>query len=392
MLNQTFNPRELKKLVTRDDILKYKLGYSDVDVMNSITSISYKVSQKEFEFREINKKKFKGRDVFTTNDRSEFLALKKLNSIIKKLYTVSYSNRNEILNQLIKIIEDGSDYKIIRADIRDFFDNVPRKKLISKLKSDSLLGSLMINKLKQLDQCLTKLSCSTLPRGISLSSTLSEIYLRDFDQVIKNHNNVYYYARYVDDIVIVCLDEIGNIESLLKSNLDKLGLELNNKYKVIDSRFKTDNFDYLGVNFSFTSKGTSFSLSKNKVNKLKTRIIKSILDYKNNRDDNLLINRIKFITGNYTIYTKTESNNLKAGIYYNNQYLNDFSQLNELNEFLRKSLTAKKGSLSNVSRTIPRKVISSCMSQCFFKGYIEKKMVRFESRCMARIVRCWKNG
>lgn len=306
MLNQTFNPLELKKLVTSDDITKYKLGYSEIDVMNSITSISYKVSQKEFTFTGVNKKTFKGRDVYTTNDKNEFLALKKLNSILKRLYTVSYSSRNEILNQLIEIIEDGSDYKIIRADIKGFFDNVPRKKLINKFKSDSLLGSLMINKLKQFDQCLTKLSCSTLPRGISLSSTLSEIYLRGFDQIMKNHKDVYYYARYVDDIVIVCLDGLDDIESLLKSNLDKLGLELNDKYKVIDSRFKNDDFDYLGVNFAFSSKGMSLTLSKNKVNKLKTRIIKSILDYKKNRDDNLLIYRIKFITSNYSLYTKTE--------------------------------------------------------------------------------------
>jgi hypothetical protein len=345
MLNQTFCPRELNKLVSRDDIKKYKLGYSDIEVMNSITSISYTLSQRQFEFTEVSENMHNGKAIFTTVNKNEFIAIKKLNSIIKKLYTVTHSNRNEILEQLIEIIKDGSDYKIIRADIKDFFGSVQRKKLINKLKRDSLLGSLMINKLNQLDKCLTKLSCSTLPRGISLSSTLSEIFLRDFDQTIKNNSNVYYYARYVDDIV--CLDGLENIESLLKSNLENLGLELNNKYKVIDGRVKPDNFDYLGVNFSFTSKGTSFSFSKNKVNKLKTRIIKLILDYKNNRDDNLFLNRVKFITGNYTLYTKTESNNLKGGIYYSNRHINDFNQLNELNEFLRKSLTSKKGSLSN---------------------------------------------
>ena len=154
MLNQTFNPKELKKLISGDDISKYKLGYTENEVMSSITSISYKLSQREFSFSEINKKNFKGREVFTTNNREEFFALKKLNSIIQRLYTISYSSRNDILNQLIEIIEDGSDYKIIRADIKDFFDNVPREKLISKLKSDSLLGSLMINKLRQLDSSL----------------------------------------------------------------------------------------------------------------------------------------------------------------------------------------------------------------------------------------------
>tara|TARA_R110000737_G_scaffold282726_1_gene289371 strand:- start:2522 stop:3691 length:1170 start_codon:yes stop_codon:yes gene_type:complete len=389
MLNQTFNPQELKKLISNEDISKFKLGYSNDDVMNSITSISYEVSQKEFKFIEIQKRNFKGRDVFTTNNKNEFIALKKLNSILKRLYTVSYSSRSEILTQLIEIIKDGSDYKIIRADIKDFFDNVPRSRLINKFKSDSILGSLMINKLRQFDVCLKGLGCTSLPRGISLSSTLSEIYLRDFDKAIKNHNDVYYYARYVDDIVIVCLEGLSDIEQILKSNLDNLDLELNDKYKVIQSSFKKENFDYLGVNFSFNPKGISLSLSKNKVNKLKTRIIKSILDYKNNRDDDLLVNRIKFITSNYALYTKTESNNLKAGIYYNNQHINDYSQLNELNEFLRKSFTSQKGSLSKASQKIPKNIASICMKQCFFKGYIEKKMINFDSRHMSNVVRCW---
>jgi hypothetical protein len=391
MLNQTFHPQQLFNMVSRDDIVKYELGNTDIDVMNSITSISYVLSQNEFLFAGINKRTVKGRDVYTTIDRNEFFALKKLNLIIKKLYTISYSSRNEILNQLIGIIEDGSSYKIIRADIKDFFDSIPRNKLINKLKSDSLLGSSMTNKLKQLDAHLNKLSCSTLPRGISLSSTFSEIYLRDFDQKLKNHKDVYYYARYVDDIIIVCLEGLKDVEKVLEDNLKTLGLELNDKYKVVDNIFKTDDFDYLGVNFGFTSKMVRFSLSSNKVNKLKTRIIKSIVDYKNNKNDDLLISRIKFITSNYTLYTRTESNNLKAGIYYDNQHLNNFSQLNDLNEFLRKSITSKKGSLSSVCKLIPRKTVEQCMKQCFFQGYINKRMIGFGSSRMADVVRCWKN-
>jgi hypothetical protein len=218
------------------------------------------------------------------------------------------------------------------------------------------------------------------------------MYLRDFDKSISNHNDVYYYARYVDDIIVVCLDGLYEVENLLQHNIKKLHLDFNDKYKVINNQHKIDSFDYLGVNFAFGSEKVIFSLSENKLKKLKTRIIKSILDYKNNKNDVLLLNRIKFLSSNHTIYTKTESNNLKAGIYYSNQHLNDFRQLNELNDFLRKSLTSKKGTLSKVSKIIPKSVIALCMKQCFFKGYIEKRMVQFESSSMAIIVRCWKHG
>ena len=250
----------------------------------------------------------------------------------------------------------------------------------------------MINKLNQLDSSLTSLSCKGLPRGISLSSTLSEIYLRDFDYEMKCNDGVYYYARYVDDIIIICIDNVGDVQRTLTKKLQLLGLELNDKFKVVDDKSENADFDYLGVNFAFKDKNIRYYLSNNKVKQYKTRIIKSILDYRKNMDDNLLIERIKFITSNYHIFTKTESNNLKAGIYYNNQYINNYSQLSELNEFLRKSLSSKKGSLSKVTKRIPSTVVTECLKSCFFKGYINKEMVSYSPKKISNIVRCWDNG
>ncbi len=392
MLNQTFTPSELKKLVTDKEIRKFSWGKAEQDILNSVTSISYAVSQSNFEFSNIKKAKIKGKDVFTVENEYEYFAIKRLNHIVKRLYTVTHSNRNEILDQVIEVLNDGCDYKVIRADIKGFFDNISRNKLVKKLKSDSMLGSLMINKLNQLDSSLTSLSCKGLPRGISLSSTLSEIYLRDFDYDMKCHNGVYYYARYVDDMIIICIDNVVDVQKTLTKKLQLLGLELNDKFKIVDDKSKSADFDYLGVNFDFKDKHIKYSLSNNKVKQYKTRIIKSILDYRKNMDDNLLIERIKFITSNYHIFTKTESNNLRAGIYYNNQYINNYTQLNELNEFLRKSLSSKKGSLSKITKRIPSAVVTECLKSCFFKGYINKEMVSYSPKKISNIVRCWDNG
>lgn len=392
MLNQTFTPIELKKIVTDKDIKNFNLGRSDDSILTSITKISYAVSETNFKFINIKKSKIKDRDVFTIKHENEYFAVKKLNHIIKRLYTVSHSNRNDILNQVIKTLDDGHNYKVIRADIRDFFDNVPRHKLVKKLKSDSMLGSLMINKLNQLESTLSDLSCRGLPRGISLSSTLSELYLRDFDYEMKCCEGVYYYARYVDDIIIICIDNLTGIETILRRKLKELELELNDKFKVIDGKLMDLDFDYLGVNFNFSGEVIKYSLSHSKVKKYKTRIINSILDYKKNLDGKLLVKRIKFITSNYRLFTKTESNNLKAGIYYNNQFINDYSQLNSMNEFLRKSFSSKKGSLAKVVGIIPRAVILECLQCCFFKGYINKEIVSFTHKEISDIVRCWDNG
>ncbi|TLS83838.1 hypothetical protein FD722_06675 [Photobacterium damselae subsp. damselae] len=393
MLNQTFNPKSLMNIISDDDIKKHCLGKDKSEIMTAITSISYHVSQDDFKFEKITKRRIDNKEekyIFFTKDKNEFFAIKKINHILKRIYKIEHNGRNEILKQVIDIINDGSSYQIIRADIKSFFESVNRSILIDKIKKDSLLSSLMIKKLNALDRFLLSENFSGLPRGLSLSSTLSELYLRNFDRSIKSNSNVYFYSRYVDDIIIICLDNINEVEDLVRKKLEELDLSLNDKYKKINNIKKNDEFDYLGVKFRFDKKSVDFLLSSNKINKIKTRIIKSIVDYGINKNESLLLERIEFLTGNYKLYTKTESNNLKAGIYYNNQYINNFSQLNELDSFLRKSLTAKKGSLSKITKTIPSDTVSKCMRYSFFRGYINKKIINLSDKKTIQIVRCWK--
>ena len=42
-----------------------------------------------------------------------------------------------------------------------------------------------------------------IPRGIGISSLLSEIYMRDIDNHIKKRSEVIFYVRYVDDIFML---------------------------------------------------------------------------------------------------------------------------------------------------------------------------------------------
>ncbi|PHZ58900.1 hypothetical protein CRG86_014760 [Photobacterium leiognathi] len=273
---------------------------------------------------------------------------KKLNYTLHTIYKIKHQGRNEILKQFINIINDGSDYKIIRIDIKDFFNEINRRDLFYKIKKDSFLGSLMIRKLNELDSFLIEDKCDGLPRGLSISSTLSELYLRNFDSSIKSNDNVYFYGRYVDDIIVVCLDNVYAVDDLIKKSLNNIGLSVNDKYEIIDDIKSDFCFDYLGVKFKSSNGKIEQLLSSKKIRKIKSRIIKSILDYRVNNDDVLLLDRLLFLSSNYHLYTRTESNNLKAGIYYNNQFINSYYQLSELNTFLRKSITARRGTLYKV--------------------------------------------
>ncbi|WP_258962035.1 reverse transcriptase domain-containing protein, partial [Klebsiella pneumoniae] len=96
-----------------------------------------------------------------------------------------------------------------------------------------------------------------------ISPMLSELYLSEFDRNINLHPEVFYYSRFVDDMVII---SSGNEDqkAFMKQVVDFLpnGLKLNkNKLNIsplIPKRSKGDNnndkllhkFDFLGYSFS----------------------------------------------------------------------------------------------------------------------------------------------
>ena len=52
-----------------------------------------------------------------------------------------------------------------------------------------------------------------VPRGIGISSPLSEVYMQDLDKTIKERQEVVFYTRYVDDIFII-LSDLGKYKTI----------------------------------------------------------------------------------------------------------------------------------------------------------------------------------
>lgn len=91
-----------------------------------------------------------------------------------------------------------------------------------------------------------------LPRGLSISSVMSELYMKYFDLRIRRLEGVYYYARFVDDIVVFCSNEKTqeNAWNFISESLAKMGLCMNTtkSYKW-NSQQKTIKLNYLGYTF-----------------------------------------------------------------------------------------------------------------------------------------------
>ena len=58
---------------------------------------------------------------------------------------------------------------------------------------------------------------------------MSEICMQEFDRSIRRDKHVYFYCRFVDDIIAICIDDPTNVMKNIRNNLEALGLRINQK-------------------------------------------------------------------------------------------------------------------------------------------------------------------
>lgn len=363
---------------------------------DEFTQIRDNLLNGKFKFSLVKNDEFSDKPIYTSEKSPEnFFALKQIQYNFRKLYKVKQANRFAILSQLRSLLDDRFPKYIIRTDIENFYESIPHDELLQKLNEENLLT---FSSKKVIYQILTeykRLSGSEigLPRGIGISAYLAELYMRNIDQAIKSLSTVSYYARYVDDIVIIFTPNSGNdslnyLEEVRKIVEDKHSLMLNSgKTKLIDftEPTSTQNMDYLGYKITFGNRALTFKLSSKKISRYKNRIIESLDAYKNlSKVDEklarkLLIKRIKFLTGNTRLLNNKR--NILVGVYYSNNLLtsgSDFIAIDAFyqNEIAKLSNPIVKTRLSNYS---------------FTTGFLSRKFSSFSTIDLVDIFEIWRS-
>ena len=415
MLTQSFSTTDLLKLLSYEDYKRYDgIGETRERTFEIMTEVSEKINSNDFKIDSVKQISNEGDKIFSLVTIEHDFALRKINDTIKRFYKVKQADRNLIVNQIIVLLQEAIPMSIIKLDLKKFYESIDRKWIIEKLKDDALLSGNSIKILEDFFMLDDFASFTGLPRGIGISATLSELYLRDFDRKVNRLESVYYYARYVDDIILFTIDSPNKLlkriyeNELLRSPLDfnhkkTKTFEVNN---YDDSNIKILDFEYLGYHFIFSDyckktgnefkdKKIKISIAKKKIKKYKTRIVYSFLDYLKNADFSLLEDRLKFLTGNYPIKRNpAEGTVLYAGLYYNYPFINDDDILNELTTFLRKIINAKNknfGQKINNSLTSEQKGLLSQYD--FLAGWKNRKLNSdFRPERVKLIKKCWYNG
>lgn len=409
MLNQSFDEKTLLKLTTKKEIINFKLGRSESDYVSKLSQISKTINNESFNFHSISNFTYKNKVVYRTNSPEEFYALRKITDNIKRIYKVKFSNKDEIVSQVINILSDTSSYNIIRLDVKDFFESINFHSLLIKLETDNILSNASLNHLKKLKKLLPP-DFDGLPRGLSISSVLSELFMEDIDEKIRSTPGIYFYARYVDDIIIISHNKNHNIDHFRKIFITK-SLDLNKKSShleilSINTDSEASNFTFLGytyhIHHSINECGDrklSIDMSSKKIKKIKSRVISTILSFSKDSNYTLLTNRIKFLSGNYIVkidtnykqfFSNDDSGALKGGIYYNNKFITTNKSLSEINIFIKKLLFCKKNNaVGKAVRSIPINIRRSLLSHCFIVGHNRIVIHDFDASEIKKIKQCW---
>lgn len=326
---------------------------------------------------------------------ASFFAIKQVQRNLNRLYKVKQSDRNEIVCQVRDILNDKMPKKVLRTDFKNFYESIPRTRLISRIEEDHLLAPTSKKIIRQVLSEYTKLieggDCG-IPRGVGISAYLAELFAREFDETIKRTPNLLYYARYVDDILMVFSPhpDTENIsyKVLAEEAAAKLKLSLNEE-KTAEVDLPTQglqSFDYLGYRFEVQDGKVELRLSEKKVRKYEERIRLCLASYaraaklNEKKARKSLLRRMWFLAGNTRLHNSKR--NAYVGIFFSNKFLTNKVDLLRLDAFLQRefgelSLPNAKNRIGKVS---------------FEKAFTEIRYSRFSASELKEIVGVWKNA
>lgn len=333
--------------------------------------LSVQVNSCDFHFK-LEKKQIHDKIGFKldSKDYAQFFAMKQLQVNLQRTFKVKQANRHFIMNNLKLLLKTKRPFYAIRTDVSSFFESIPQAKLEHTLIDNTLLSykSKMFVKaiFDEYENQKTKLSAEDskglsenhgVPRGIGISSLLSEIYMRDLDNSIKKRPEVIFYARYVDDIFMLLADlplgkDIAMYYQELSDFFDVHGLKLkprnDDKCRILDCSDKNQNatfeVTYLGYKMIICSKSgkksstANFLMSDKKIERIKKRIDNAFKHFDDTNKYSLhqarkdLVDSLKLITGNVKLHGAKSG--VKTGLYFNSDLLEPNDDLGILNNYL----------------------------------------------------------
>lgn len=324
-----------------------------------------------------------------------YFAIKQLQHNVSRLFQVMPANRISIVSQVKALFDNNFPKYVVRTDIKDFYESIPHEPILKRLNDDSLLSPFSKKLLRQIleDYKRKAETVRGIPRGIGVSAYIAELFMKNIDEDIKALKDVTYYARYVDDIVVIftptTLHKPPNYLMAVRDIVEnKHSMSLNdNKTHSFDltGMGSSLRFDYLGYRIVYDNQSLKILLSVNRTNKYRDRIRLSFCEYIKNAKANekkarkLLVKRVRYLTGNTKLFNNKK--HVLVGIYYSNSHLTDVKYLSALDRNLLYMINTCITSPS-LQRRLQR--FSFC------NGFTTKRYSPFTAQELSNITSLWK--
>lgn len=320
-----------------------------------------------------------------------YFIAKQIQHNISRLYKIKAGDRRAIVSQLFDQLNTGFRQFCVRTDISNFYESIDRSSLIKELDTDQLLsfGSKRFIKQALSSYGSLSLSSSGIPRGLGISALLSELYMRSVDERIRELPGVSYYARYVDDIIVIFSPTANYDTSKYLPQIDQIvkekGLTLNTAKTAANliGNNQSFNFEYLGYRFSVSGGTCRVSMGHKKYVRYRSRIDRIFASYQRQATFDqkgaarLLAARVKFLTGNTRLWNNKR--HAFTGIYFNNGHLTDLNKLAGLDAYLRHKISELHSA-----------ALQDRLDFFSFRlGFVERRFASYSTRELARIVEAW---
>lgn len=390
----------------RDDIIKEAMGVA---------------SEEDISSNGIFRTRIKNRNCISIKDYSKNLIFRAVSRYLARRFRIYPRNRDSIVREIVETLSDSTPMYIIRRDLSSFYESLPTAGVRDMLEFNTYIPTKIRNYIRHFFSTLCG-EQKGVPRGVGISAVISEIVMQETDQRIREIEGIYKYFRYSDDILIFSYDDPCRLYGPLDEIIKPTGLKFNRtKSKEMylncaeKSKRKNVEIEYLGYKFSMLNghgddrpRAVEVSISDGKISRIKTRIICSLKAYQGDRDFQLLLDRIRFLSSNYFAYragahsVKT-SKFVKSGIHYNYHLCGRYqagrrlpsrcSELKSLDAFYHALIKGPSSSFRHLFETrATENQLRRLEKISFFRGFEHKITVRFRPDRVHQIKAAWRNA
>ena len=408
MYDPTFGSAALARQLSKNDFLIQPALKNEAH-KEALVSQAVTTARNGFPSLPLTPNNLAGRTIYQVNDLACDLVLRKAAQNIRRITASKQGSRIEIVRRLKLLCEEGLPFTVAKMDIAKFYLSVDQHFLSSQLSKRLMTAPSTRSVVKSLiEQCKVN-SVNGLPPGLAISAELSEFYMQDFDQRMREQLKAHYFARYVDDIVLILpeLDDPNSLKVQVEEALPA-GLKLNfSKSKIYafgNTRKKPTSvehsFDYLGFKFNVheTGKDRPFArlveldVASSKVKKNKTRIMKSLLQYLADGSFDDLIDRVRILTCGYQFFDERQQKKRSAGLQHTYSLINSNAPaLAELDKFFSGMVLCRSGTTGGrLALALTNRQRKELLKYSFVRGFANRVHFRFSADRLADLMECWK--